>query len=388
MAEIEDSQENREDFLEEEPTEKRPYYFQLDVLKAIAIAFVVMDHSLTWEVKGALGNVFWERLSIPFFLLVMGFNLGLSFKHREAESLRDLYTGEYFKRRFKRYVIPFLILYAASILLGTYFQYLSWDEHNLLGYLPFWGPGNWFIALLFGSIVIFPLVYWAFNKHPALTVVLCFLSEIILQLVLYLYFPYPYGSELEAFIVIAIRLNVLFYLPAVGLGLWFSRGFELGKVRNFFIFVYAPLSALFMFDYQTWFFSSMTGPVGQFFIFVNDFIRGDYTFLFYGYAAFLFLLAMSGLPSRASGKLQGLVQDIGRASYHILLFQICYMSVVYWLTLNDAVIYKFIPDFAAIYSWPTELYYIPFYLMNLTFAFAGGLLWYYSERWIRRKRRG
>ena len=37
----------------EQPAEqKRPYFFQLDVLKAIAIAFVVMDHSLTWEIKG------------------------------------------------------------------------------------------------------------------------------------------------------------------------------------------------------------------------------------------------------------------------------------------------------------------------------------------------
>ena len=79
MAEIEESQEPEENFIEEEPPAKRPYYFQLDVLKAIAIAFVVMDHSLTWEIKGSLGSIFWERLSIPFFLLVMGFNMGLSY---------------------------------------------------------------------------------------------------------------------------------------------------------------------------------------------------------------------------------------------------------------------------------------------------------------------
>ncbi len=58
----------------EESIEKRPYYFQLEVLKAIAIAFVVMDHSLTWEIKGAMANVFWERLSIPFFLIVSAAN--------------------------------------------------------------------------------------------------------------------------------------------------------------------------------------------------------------------------------------------------------------------------------------------------------------------------
>ena len=380
MAEIEESQEPEENFIEEEPPAKRPYYFQLDVLKAIAIAFVVMDHSLTWEIKGSLGSIFWERLSIPFFLLVMGFNMGLSFKHRGVTGLRDLYTRGYFHRKFNRYVFPFIVLYVGSLVLGSFLGYLSWSEYTLLGYLPFWGPGNWFIMLLFGSILIFPLVYWAFNKQPVFTVVLCFLSEIVLQAVMYFYFPYPYGSELEAFIVSAIRLNILFYLPAVGLGLWFSKGFELNKLRNYFIYLYAPISFLFMYDYSTLFFSSMPGSVGLFFTTVNDFIRGDYTFLFYGYAAFLFLIALSALPRYASGKIQKLVQDMGRASYHILLFQIFYMSIVYWLTLNEAVIHVFIPDFAAIFGWSSDLYYIPFYLMNLTFAFGGGLLWYYIEK--------
>jgi surface polysaccharide O-acyltransferase-like enzyme len=85
--------------IQSEPLEKRPYYFQLEVLKTIAIAFVIMDHSLTWEIKGAMGSVFWERLSIPFFLIVMGFNMGSSFKYQNSKSLRDLYSLDYFKRK-------------------------------------------------------------------------------------------------------------------------------------------------------------------------------------------------------------------------------------------------------------------------------------------------
>ena len=199
MAEVEVPQEPVEDIVEEEISEKRPYHFQLDVLKAVAILFVVMDHSLTWEIKGSMGSIFWERLSIPFFLIVMGFNMGLSFKHRGKESLRELYTMEYFKRKIVRYVFPFLVLYMGSILLGLYLGHLEWNEYILLGYLPFWGPGNWFIPLLFGSIVVFPLVYWAFNKQPALTLGLCFLSEILMQWILS--GIYPIESALEGFIV-------------------------------------------------------------------------------------------------------------------------------------------------------------------------------------------
>jgi len=380
MAEFEEGQESEEEVIADESSGEKPYYFQLDVLKAIAIAFVVMDHSLTWEIKGSLASVFWERLSIPFFLLVMGFNLGHSFKHRGIENLKQLYTREYFVRRFNRYVFPFIVLYVGSLILGSLLGYISWNEYTLIGFLPFWGPGNWFIALLFGSILVFPLVYWAFNKQPVLTLVFCFLCEIFMQLIMYLYFPYPYGSELEAFIVTAIRLNVLFFLPAVGLGLWFSRGYSLTSPRNYFVYLYALLSIVFMIDYQTWYLASQPGAVGQFFIFMLEFIRGDYTFLFYGYAAFLFLLTMRALPSQASGRIQRLIQDMGRASYHILLFQIFYMSIVYWLTTNDAVIHHFIPDFAAIFGWPSVYFYIPFYLMNLTISFTGGMLWYYSEK--------
>jgi hypothetical protein len=91
---------------------------------------------------------------------------------------------------------------------------------------------------------------------------------------------------------------------------------------------------------------------------------------------------MSALPNQAKGRLSRLVQDIGRASYHILQFQIFYMSIVYWLTTNDAVIYHFIPDFAALLGWTSVYTYIPFYLVNLTITLIGGMSWYYIEKYL------
>ena len=359
---------------------KKPYYFQLDVLKAIAIAFVVMDHSLTWGVKGSIGSLFWERLSIPFFLMVMGFNIAISFKYSEATTLREFYTWEYFKRKITRYVLPFLILYMGSILLGLYFGYLRFNEYTLLGYLPFWGPGNWFIPLLFGSIVVFPLVYWAFRKRPIITMLLCFMSEIILQLVMYIWLPYPDYSPLEAFLVTAIRVNVLFFLPAVALGMWFSEGHDLFGKHNWFLAVYAPICFIFMIDYTTHFFRSIGGDFANFFTTIDIIFRGDYTLLFYGYAAVVMLLVMMAIPQTAKGGIQRFVQKIGKASYHILLFQIFWMSIVYWSTSHEATYYQEIPEFAAIFGWLTPFLYIPFYLTNLIISFAGGLAWYEAEK--------
>ncbi len=366
--------------LELDSENKRPYYFQLDVLKAIAIVLVVMDHSLTWEVKASIGSLFWERLSIPFFLMVMGFNMAISFKYIGSTSLREFYSCAYLKRKIVRYVLPFAILYMGSILLGLYFGHLSFNEYTLLGSLPFWGPGDWFIPLLFGSIVVFPLVCWAFKKQPILTMLLCFMSEIILQLVMYIWFPYPNETALEGFIVSAIRLNILFYLPAVALGLWFSEGHNLFERHNWFLAVYAAVCFIFMIDYTTHIVRSIGSDVGYAFTLIDNIFRGDYTLLFYGWAAVLMLVTLSVLPQTAKGGTQIFVQKIGRASYHILLFQILWMSIVYWSTSHEAVYYHEIPQFATILGWSTPLLYISFYLMNLLISLTGGLAWYEAER--------
>jgi len=115
----------------------------------------------------------------------------------------------------------------------------------------------------------------------------------------------------------------------VGLGLWFSKGYDLGEKRNWFMYLYLPISIIFMVDYVTISPSTHRGvlgalpnSIGDFFNFVQEFIRGDYSLIFYGYAAFLFLVAMMLIPKKATGSFQRFVQRVGRASYHILLFQI------------------------------------------------------------------
>jgi hypothetical protein len=264
-------------------------------------------------------------------------------------------------------------------MLGVTLGYYSKDEYLLLGYLPFWGPGNWFIPLLFGFIVVFPFIYWLFDRSPSVTVGLCFLSELVLQYILSVLYPAA-TSAYDWFIITAIRVNILFYLPAIGLGLWFSRGFNMRSRHNLVVYPYLAFSLFFMFDYATGIISSFPGAFGQVIAGVQSFIVGDYTLLFYGYAAFLFLLAMAVIRQTPSGLFTRFVQRIGRSTYHILLFQIFWMSIVYWFTTPDAIVHHFIPDFEVILGWETPLSYIPFYLRNLFISFAGGMIWYEVEQ--------
>jgi len=174
-------------------------YFQVDVLKAIMIFLVIFDHLVDWSVKREIAAEFWERISIPVFLVLMGFNMGLSFKRSGAATLKQLYSKHYFKKKVLRYVIPFLVLYLVSTIVGLFMYnfnltdmlnnqyYPHWGPMNLFtGILPFWGPGNWFIPVILQSILIMPLIYMAFTKKPVLTLISCFLIEIIMQLLVFL----------------------------------------------------------------------------------------------------------------------------------------------------------------------------------------------------------
>ncbi|NHI83836.1 MAG: acyltransferase [Candidatus Thorarchaeota archaeon] len=356
---------------EEDISSERRNYFAIDALKAFAIALVVLDHSLTWDLKHAIGGPLWERISIPFFLIVMGFNMGLSFRRSGGTTLRELYSWSYFKKKFIRYVAPFIVLYAALWLLGLYFNSIYFSEYSLLLLPPFSGPGDWFIPVLFTSILVFPLVYKGYTIRPKLTVSLCFISELLLGVFLFFNAPqvwngvaYTYTSSTVAFMVSAIRLNILFYLPAVGLGLWFSSDFDIKSKHNLFMWIAFPLSLAYTFAYQFLDYRVLVADATT----IRRLIWGDYTFLMYPYVALFFLLAMKYLPADVTGRVSRHIAMIGKASYHILLFQIFYFSI--W--------YHFF-DIQSI-GFPTPLHHLAFYSLNLPVCLAGGLGWYHLER--------
>jgi peptidoglycan/LPS O-acetylase OafA/YrhL len=353
----------------------RKHFLQIDAVKVIAIAFVLVDHFLAAGLHDALMASFWERLAMPFFLIVMGFNMGNSFRNRGVTTLRGLYSPQYFWRKIKRYILPFVLLYAVSILLGIYFNALEPSRWWYLFFLPFWGPGNWFIPVLFTSILILPAVYKAYTVSPRITVAICLLSEILLSLILFYNVPlvpsggaYVYTGLDAITLMWVLRLNMLFYLPAVAFGLWFSDGHDITQKRNWFMWLAAPLSVIYIYVY-TFFgfrFEILDG------VYLRRLIWGDYTLLVYPYAAFLILLAMRYLPSESQWLGSRLITRISRATYHIFLFQMMYFAV--WFQLN--------PDYSSTGFGSALPLYLLFYLVSLAICFAGGILWQEGERRI------
>jgi len=313
-------------------------YFQVDTLKAIMIFLVIFDHIVAWSVKSYIAVTLWERISIPVFLVIMGFNFGKSIQRSGKTTLREMYSWDYFKRRIIRYIIPFLVLYIFSTFIGLFIygfditamyqnQYSPYHGFSnlFIGFLPFWGPGNWFLPLLFQSILLLPFLYWIFTKIPKITVILCFVVEIVLQLTVF-FFIGEVTSWTELHIKNFFMTSVLFYLPAVGLGMWFSFGSEFEAKRNFFMWFLYPISLAFITAHEFFKFRIRIDGI--------PLLNGDYHLLIIPYSAFLFLLAMNFLPRNSDNWLSRLIKIISNSTYHILLTQILGYAIItaYWGT--------------------------------------------------------
>jgi peptidoglycan/LPS O-acetylase OafA/YrhL len=343
-------------------------YFQVDAMKAVMIFLVVFDHTVPWIIKDKLGYVLWERISIPMFMVIMGFNMALSFKRKGDVSLRELYSKNYFKRKFLRFLIPFLVLYVASTIIGLIIynfdfhalidnQLLAqWDlPYLLIGILPFWGPGNWFIPLLFQCVLVLPIIYKAFSKKPVLTLILCFAGEIACWLLA--------TSFLDWTIMLLFLVSIPAYLSAIGLGMWFSSGHNLTDRRNWFMWILFSLSTIYMIAYQ-------------FFDFRFKFVRGDYNYLFYPYSAFIFLIAMKLLPKKSESEFTKAITWIGKATYHILLTQILYLGIVFAMWGGLSYMYTASVFGIGLEGGTSGLTHL---LINWMICIPVGVLWWFME---------
>ncbi|MEJ2277878.1 MAG: acyltransferase [Candidatus Lokiarchaeota archaeon] len=348
-------------------------FFQIDFLKALMILLVIFDHFVSWNIKNQIGVALWERISIPVFLILLGFNMGYSFRKQGDVSLKELYSKNYFKKKILRFIIPFLILYAFSTFIGLFMYGFNFElmyntqyspEHGLINLfyfiLPFWGPGNWFIPLLFQSILILPLLYYGFKKRPVLTLILTFVVEILMQLIVFVVIGEITTWE-ELYLLSMFNESVLFYLSAIGLGMWFSFGHGISDRRNRFMWVLFPLSLIYIIAYQFF----------DFQIRINDvpLLRGDYHFLVIPYSAFLILFTLKYLSNSSNSKISKGISLIGKSTYHILLIQILgYGMITAWWGTHYGIDVPFNP-FDLIDLVVLEIIFVLF-----------GILWYKIDK--------
>jgi hypothetical protein len=342
-------------------------YFQVDIMKTWMIFLVILDHSTTHGFLGQYGSALWERIAIPGFIVVMGFNLGISFNEKGITTLKEAYSKEYFVSRMKRYIIPYIILYLIQgiiyLIVHIYFpseiiEVMPYDLEGLrlLGFTFFWGPGMWFIPVLFGSILIFPLLYVCFKKAPITTFMACFVIEWAMHLLAFnIYFGNWYFTKMF------FQTHIFYMFSGIGMGLWISEDHEIFSLRNIIIWILLPISLIYLIIYAARGYGVLRDVLD---VLNLNWIGGDYNFLSFPYSAFLFLIILKIFPKNSEIKFSRIIKKISRSTYHILLVQILYFSIAYhfWFSIADG-----------FDSHPVD--YLWYYPLNLLITITGGIIW-------------
>jgi len=151
---------------------------------------------------------------------------------------------------------------------------------------------------------------------------LTFLIEIAMQITVF-FFIGEITSWEEVHYLNIFMTSILFYLSAVGLGMWFSFGHELTIKRNWFMWIIFPISLVYIIAYQFYDFRLRIDGL--------PLLRGDYHFLVFPYSAMLVLLAIRFLPQKSDWRISKSISLIGKSTYHILLTQILgYGMITAW----------------------------------------------------------
>lgn len=300
------------------PSPKKQHLQQIDVVKGIAIVAVLLLHSFT---RKELENSFavyhiWQ--AVPLFLVVMGLNLGLSVQNK-PQHLQHLYNRKYFTKKAARILVPFILVFILSIVVGLLWEWLKGEEvlefngYTWLGVFPVTGRGNYFITMLLQSILLLPLIGYGFRHWPKSTFGVLVLLEVLFQL---------WAANLPYFKEDGYLYDAAFprYFSAIALGLWLStlvwKPLKRGDVLLVLLLGLVGAVCLYFLQYER--------------LPLKGYIRPEWRtqqVLTFGYAALLVWLALKLLPNFTNFIPVRLLAELGKASYHIFLVQVVYFGL-------------------------------------------------------------
>lgn len=332
---------------------KQAYLPEIDILKGLCIFSVIVIHTVPRELLYDTLYPFHLWQAVPIFIILMGFNATRSAEKRGLTSLSDFYNKAYMQRQFSRLVVPVLVIYALSLLLSIWFEndpYFGYQ--TLLLKFPMTGPGNYYVSIVLQFILLFPLLYVFYKRHPVAMIVTCFAVDVAFQLmsnndVMMDEHYYMYTG------------NILRYLSALALGMWITKKLDLFSKRNAFIVIGFVMSFVYILleDYTSWQLEAFPSR------------WRSQTVLSFFYPLVLVVLTIKYYPSFLKGAVAKFVALLGKASYHIFLVQILYFGL----------------DVPFTDKWEeVSLAMFLGLLVNLIVCFGLGLLFYFADKKMRK----
>jgi peptidoglycan/LPS O-acetylase OafA/YrhL len=280
----------------------------IDHLKAFAILSVIVMHTFPTETVLGWGAPYYLWQAVPLFILIAGFTGAYGFRKRDSVSLGECYDPAILARRYSRLLVPFVLVWVLEAIIALSFQLVPLNGWSLAASFLSggWGWGSYFIPVIFQSLLVVPLLYFvARSRGPGSMIGIALGTNI----------------AFEAIVALAGNLSLssfLYprYLLAGALGVWLVT--STGRHRAAVL-----VTGVAGFVYLTLISYTAVFPS------TSIFYRYDGALQFPSYAWTL-LLAIAGLkylPCGVTSRITRAVAGIGKASWHIFLFQTFYFLI-------------------------------------------------------------
>jgi len=294
----------------------------IDFAKGIAIIFVLFNHH-EWQDGSMFGShlYYWIiNMAVPIFMLCTGYVTAASWEAKKT-TIKQSYSWEVLSPKLSRYVMPVLWFYIVETILVFIFQetgfldYLSnLDFAHNEGYknkMTFSGTllyffaggrgqhGTYYFSVILQVAFMMPLIYLMVKKWKW-GIWLCFGINLALEIL-----KLPLGISRDVYRLLAFRY---IFVLAIGCYLFIYRE-NLGKWYKWVMFFLLGAGYIYLVNYTSynrvvfkyWYSTSMIA-------------------IFY-----IVPLFMLGLKYLKNVKCK-IIEQLGKASYHILLVQIIYYN--------------------------------------------------------------
>ncbi len=273
----------------------------LDGLKGIAILCVIITHfQWTDTLRKKLLFPFWIDMAVPIFMIISGYVNACSGERNGTHGLRDAYRIKRIKKKLFRYLFPFLLTYFVEVVIICAFSSAISPWSLLYGWMGGgYGPGSYYVPIMIQFIFLFPLIERTIRKYSFAGVIFWGGCNVLYEAV-----QRVYGMGEGCY-----RLLIFRYMLLIAYGCYLALHRQ--KVKKWI--------------------SILSCGTGIIFIFFTSYMAYEPRLFIYWTGtcciAVLYVIPLLGAVIRSKMfyniHIVGLAH-IGRASFHIYLFQMVY----------------------------------------------------------------
>lgn len=277
----------------------------VDIIKGLAIIFVIILHSLSTNTLLHIGAPFLVWQAVPIFMILAGYNGVNSYLNREINDISSAYSKKLLTKRYIRLLKPFVLIWIFEVALNLIMHNSISIKGAIFSFITGgWGPGSYFIPIMLQHVIVLPLLYLGAKKSVNGMLMVAFLLDMGLELV-----TYKLGLSPALYRILYHR-----YLFAVALGVWAVM--YKGK-KSIILSIGSLISLVFIIAVNYFNFQLPIEPS-----WMNESAPSHF------WALLIVILGLKFLPKVESTFLEKKIALLGKASYHIFLVQMVYFFLI------------------------------------------------------------